>query len=219
MSSFSNGESARLLLVEGVPGIGKSTLIDQLLRSYAAATPVEQIRTVLTLAQTHTYGPLAVREDEGTLTREDCLSHLGVILERLEWLVWSAASATRTKCVVLIDTLHLTHCLRPGVVAWNDVEEVDSRLAAMGARLLLLDAADQTVEERSVIARADTEFIQHYALGRFGRDEAELVRYFQAERDEFRTMFERSSMRKLLLAAESGREELASEAAGCWLGG
>src|SRR3712207_9512893 len=115
---------SRLLLVEGVPGIGKTTLVDKLLRSYVADTPVEKIRTVLSLAQTHTYGPLAAREDDRTLTREDCLAHLHGILTWLEWLISSAGFAMRTKCVVVIDTLHLTHCLRPGVVSWQDVEEI-----------------------------------------------------------------------------------------------
>jgi hypothetical protein len=42
--------SSRLALVEGVPGVGKTALVDQLLRSYVAHTPVGKIRTVATLA-------------------------------------------------------------------------------------------------------------------------------------------------------------------------
>jgi hypothetical protein len=114
---------------------------------------------------------------------------------------------------VLIDTLQLTRCLRPGVVSWSDVEEVDSRLAAIGGKLLLLDAEDGTVRERSVVERADTPFIREYALGRFGPDEDHLVEHFRSERDEFRRMYRRTSLRKLLLRVESSREEIAGAAA------
>jgi hypothetical protein len=31
----------------------------------------------------------------------------------------------------LVDTLHLTQCLRPGVLAWDGVKTIDERLAAI----------------------------------------------------------------------------------------
>jgi len=210
---------SRLLLVEGVPGIGKSTLLDGALRRYVDAEAEGRLRTVVLLAQTHTYGPLAAGEDDGTLTREACLRHLERIVGWLEWLAESARGQPRPKCLVLVDTLHLTYCLRPGVVGWEDVAPFDRRLAAAGCALLLLDAEDSTVRERTVRARADTEFIRGYALGRFGCDEAELVEHFRGERDAFRRMFAASSMRKLRLAAEDPPGEAAASAAEFWIGG
>ena len=218
MTPITQGNNrSRLLLVEGVPGIGKSTLIDRLLRGYVAEEEGGKLRTVLSLAQTHTYGPLAAGEDQRTLTSRQCLDHIAHIVSWLEWLVASTRGEVRTKTFLLVDTLHLTHCLRPGVVRWEDVTIFDRRLADIGGKLLLLDAEDETVRERSVIARAETEFIQGYALGRFGQDEAELVDHFQRERDAFRLMFAKSCMHKARLASEALVEEVAARARHFWL--
>lgn len=115
-----------------------------------------------------------------------------------------------------MDTLHLTHCLRPGVVRWDDVAPFDRRLAAAGCGLLLLDAEDATVRERSVEARADTPFIRDYVLRRLVAHPSELVPYFVAERDEFRRLLARSEMRKMALAAERPLGELVAAAHVFW---
>ena len=207
---------SRILLVEGVPGIGKSTTIDGVVRQYIACEPPAKIRTLVTLAQTHTYGPLAAGEDAGTLTRDQALAHLERIVGWIEWLGVQAQGQSRTKCFILIDTLHLTHCLRPGALRWRDVVPFDERLAAIGAKLLLLDAEDDTVRIRTVEKRAATEFIRDYARGRFGADDTALVAHFQRERDAFREMFDASIMAKRQIAAERPMDDVASAAFAWW---
>jgi hypothetical protein len=54
------------LLVEGTSGVEKSTLIDALILHHAANTGPRKIRSVVPLAQSHTYGRLAMPEDRGT---------------------------------------------------------------------------------------------------------------------------------------------------------
>jgi hypothetical protein len=135
----------------------------------------------------------------------------------LTWLIDTAGHAARTKCVVVVDTLHLTHCLRPGILSWADVGDIDRRLAAIGGRLLLLDAEDETVRQRTVAARFQTEFIQGFALGRFGHTERDLVAHFQRERDRFRTMYANSVLPKLRVAAETPVERIADAALDFWL--
>ena len=126
------GPRAHLLLVEGVAGLGKSTVLDRLLRRHVSGAPERKLRTVLHLTQAHTYGPLVPGEDAGTLTREASLGHLERIVTWLEWLAQTVAAEAVPKCFALVDTLHLTHCVRPGVVAWDDVAAHDRRLAAAG---------------------------------------------------------------------------------------
>lgn len=209
-------ESARLLVVEGVPGAGKSTILDHLVRRHVSAAPPRRLRTLVHLTQAHTYGPLAPDEDAGTLTREACLDHLARVVTGLEWLVRSMRGETHTKCFILVDCLHLTACLRPGVVGWSDVAPLDERLAAIGCRLLLIDANDDTVRERSVRERMSSEFIRGYAARRFGSTENELVRHFQRERDTFRALFDASQLVKSRLPAEAPEEANASAAFRFW---
>jgi len=105
----------KALLVEGTSGVGKSTLIDALIRRHVSAAQPRKIRSLVHLAQSHTYGPLAVAEDQGTLTADENARHLERIVSHLEWLHASVQEHARPWCFVIIDALHLTHCMRPGV--------------------------------------------------------------------------------------------------------
>jgi len=101
------------LLVEGTSGVGKSTLVDALIRRHVASSEPRKIRTLVHLAQSHTYGPLALPEDDGTLTVDANLRHLERIVGTVEWLHAGVQEHERPWCFVLVDTLHLTHCVRP----------------------------------------------------------------------------------------------------------
>ena len=119
--------------------------------------------------------------------------------------------------MVVVDTLHLTQCLRPGVLEWDDVAAIDRRLSALVARLLLLDADDDTVRRRTVEARAETEFIRGYSLGRFGEDEDGVVRHFLRERDRFRELFDPSALVKQRISAETPAATIIDAALTLWL--
>ena len=217
MAQIQHDRRPRILLIEGVPGIGKSTILDNLLRSYVQNEARGKLRTIMSLAQTHTYGPLAVGEDQGTLTKEENLNHLNYVVTWLEWIAKNSRNQRRPKSFLLIDTLHLTQCLRPGVVKWEDVISVDRRLAAIGCKLLLIDANENTILKRTIEDRADTEFIRGYALGKFGEDKSELMQYFRNERNAFREMYSASSMEKRSLTAEASIEQTTKAVSRFWL--
>ena len=208
----------KALLVEGIPGIGKSTLLDALLRQHVDAAQPRKIRTFVHLAQSHTYGPLASAEDAGTLTVSDNQQHLERIVSIIEWLHACVQEQTMPKCFVLIDCLHLTHCVRPGVVTWSDVAGFDRRLAALGCKLLFLRVSSEMIWERSLMARADWPFIQVYAA-KFGKTHSELHRYFQSEQEKIASMFEQSAMPKLLLPNDGRLEDVLIEAERFWMEG
>ena len=173
---------SRVLIVEGTSGVGKSTLIDQLVRRYVADQPTRKLRTLLHLTQAHTYGPLAVDEDRKTLTVEMNLQHLDQVISLLTWPVSALTAETQAKFFAVVDTLHLTHCYRPGVLNWDQVSGLDQRLAAIGARLLFLHASSQTLWERGIRPRRNEEFITGYACPKFGNTLAEIHHYFQIGR-------------------------------------
>jgi hypothetical protein len=188
----------KALLVEGTSGVGKSTLIDALICRHVNSSAPKKIRSLVHLAQSHTYGPLALPEDHGTLTVNGNLKHLERIGGHVEWLQASVQEHTRPWCLVLIDTLHLTHCVRPGVVQWSDVEPFDRRLAALGCKLLFLQVKPDTIWEWGIKLRADQQFIQQYAQ-KFGRTHEEIYRYFVREQETLAELFSRTAMPKLLL--------------------
>jgi len=208
----------KALLVEGTSGVGKSTLIDALIRNHVATAKPRKIRTLVHLAQSHTYGPLAVLEDNGTLTVDENIHHLERIVSTLEWLHASVQEHTHPWCFVIIDALHLTHCVRPGVVKWGDVETFDQKLAALGCKLLFLKVSSATIWERGIMPRIDDQFIQEYAR-KFGSSHEAIHRYFVEEQDILAEFFTRSAMPKLLLDNENAAERTLAEAAAFWADG
>jgi hypothetical protein len=140
-----NSSWSRVLIVEGTSGVGKSTLIDQLIRRYIADRPAGKIRTFLHLTQAHTYGPLAAAEDLETLTPTQNQKHLGDVVSMLEWHVNSLNSETKVKFLAIVDSLHITQCHRPGVLSWDQVLDFDCRLSRLGAKLLFQSGSPQTL--------------------------------------------------------------------------
>jgi hypothetical protein len=207
----------KALLVEGTSGVGKSTLIDALIRRHAASRGPRKLRTLVHLAQSHTFGPLVRPGDHGTLTVEANQRHLDRVTGTIEWLHESVLEHEKPWCFVLMDTLHPTHCVRPGVVGWSDVAACDERLAAAGCRLLCLHAAPAAIWDRGIVPRMNEQFMLEYAR-RFGSTHEEIHRYFVGEQDRLLDLCTRSAMPKLLLANDGAPEAAADAAWNFWTG-
>jgi hypothetical protein len=203
------------LLVEGTSGVGKSTLVDALIRRHVASSEPRKIRTLVHLAQSHTYRPLALPEDDGTLTVDANLRHLERIVGTVEWLHAGVQEHERPWCFLLVDTLHLTHCVRPGVVKWSDVAPFDRRLAALGCKLLFLEGTPATIWDRGIQPRADRQFIQEYAR-KFGRTPEEIHSHFVREQETLVELFSCSVITKRLLQNDGTLDNALEEALRFW---
>jgi hypothetical protein len=208
---------SRILVVEGTSGVGKSTLLDRLARRHVADAPTRKLRTFVQLTQAHTYGPLAPAEDAGTLTVAANLRHLDAIVRQLEWLAGAVSDVRPPKLFVLVDTLHLTHCVRPGVVGWDDVAPLDARLAALGARLLFVHAGAPTLWQRGIVPRRDQQFMTSYAIPKFGATPQAVHDYFVDEQARLRRLAERSTMPQLTLDLDRPEDDVLDAAYDFWL--
>jgi hypothetical protein len=189
------------LIVEGTSGVGKSTLIDALLRRHAMVAEPRRLRSTVHLAQSHTYGPLAWGEDHGTLTVAENQRHLERIVGILEWLHLSVQQHSKPWCFSVLDTLHLTHCVRPGAVEWPDVAIFDRRLAALGCKLIFLRAKAETIWERGITPRINQEFILEYAK-KFGTNLEQIHQYFVQEQERLVDLYKQSTMQKMFLESD-----------------
>lgn len=214
MHIFNDLAWSKVILVEGVSGIGKSTLIDTLLQTYIQEH--RSIRTLLHLTQAHTYGPLAPYEDLETLTVDKNLSHLRSITSFLSWYMRSLLCETTPKFYGLIDTLHITHCFRPGIVTWEDVKEIDQQLADLQVKLLFLKAHDETIWTRGIWRRREVEFITGYGQ-KFGTSLKAIHHYFIQEQADMEKMLQQSSMDKLILTIDQPLETYFRQAYDFWM--
>jgi hypothetical protein len=203
------------LLVEGIPGIGKSTLIDALIRRHMDLVVPGKVRTFVHLCQAHTIGPLAQAEDRGTPAAHQNHVHLDRIVSMLEWLHDAVRQDRQPSCFVMVDTLHLTHCLRPGALRWTDAAPFDRRLANIGVRLLLLRAQAPVVWERCIQDRAGWWLNTPYAA-RFGSTLEECHAYFLGEQERFNEMAGQSALDTLTLENDGDVDEVLDRAHDFW---
>lgn len=131
--------------------------------------------------------------------------------------VSSLTHESKVKFLAVVDTLHLTHCHRPGVLAWEQVSPLDQRLARLGARLLFLHGAAETIWERGIIPRRDEEFITEYACPRFGATLEDIHRYFVAEQERMRRLLANTAMTYREIDADDAIDRNVKEAYEFWL--
>ncbi len=203
-----------MLLVEGVAGVGKTTLINLLIRKYIEGS--NRIRSLLNLTQAHTYFPLSPDATDRKSTVKQNLAHLEQILSLLTWLTSSVSYETRKIFISTIDTLHITHCFRPGVVTWNDVTNFDRQASSLGCKLIFLKASKEVIWERTVWSRRDNEFITHYGK-KYGSSLEGIHDYFVQEQEGMLSVVKQSNMEKLILDCDRPATDIAQDVFDYWI--
>ena len=156
--------ASRILLVEGIPGIGKSTLVNGLEARYAAEAHGRS-RSFLRLGQAHTHWP-ATRG--GAAAARACIAGA---LQTVEGMAAAVIEEREPYFWCLIDTLHLTLAERPGGLTDDEVLACDARLARLGARLVLLTAREETLRRRCIEGREGNPWLTGM-LARYGGPDA-----------------------------------------------
>jgi hypothetical protein len=196
--------------------VEKSTLLDALIRRHVESSTPRKIRTLVHLAQSHTYGPLAIPEDNGTLTADENLRHLERIVGMIEWLHTSVQEHTP---VVLCAGRHLV----PYSLRSSGRGEVERRRTVRSAacrrwmQTALLAGNARYDWQRGIEPRTDQQFIQEYAR-KFGRTHEDIHSHFVREQKKLIELFSRSVMTKRLLQNDGTPDDTLEEALQFWSG-
>ncbi len=167
------------LILEGVSGSGKTTILEALLRSERYLGRGHLSSLVLTEHQTQRV--LEPKQRTKGLSVEDNVAllrrHVGTIsaLEAgLRGTGWSDRNRVRHRVCYVLERFHLTHVCHYPHVGWDDVEDLDRTLARLGCKLCLLTADRSVLEGRVTDGRDDLEWRTH--LSSLGA-EGEAARY------------------------------------------
>ncbi|MFN8486173.1 MAG: zinc ribbon domain-containing protein [Caldilineaceae bacterium] len=212
-SLYSNKVRA-FALIEGTAGVGKSTLANRLVHNYMKRTPY--INTLLHLGQSHTYAPLDPDNINASFTAEDHVNYLEQIYDTLSFLSQPPGLIPQPKLACIIETLHLTLAVRPGLLSQPQILAYDQRLAALGCKLIFIKVSPESHWERCIWERRNNGFITKYGA-KYGRNLEEIHSYYVAEQRRLLELFEYSSMQKLLVDGESSPETLAEIAFDFWV--
>jgi len=200
--------------VEGTAGVGKSTLVDGMIRHQMQQDA--RVNTLLRLGQRQTYAPLRPDDIGNPLTAEDHWRFLTRIHETLSFLSHPSGPSSSPPLMCIIETLHLTLAVRPGLLSREQTLDFDAKLSGIGCKLIFIRVSPRTLWERCIWQRRKNGFITIYSQ-KYGDTLEEIFDYYLDEQKRLLAWFERSSMRKLLVDGDTPPEVITEEAYGFWV--
>lgn len=165
------------LVIEGIPGTGKSTLIHHLSRHPTISN--REFMTFLTYGEEITQRVLEKKHNQGQISKQDNLNLLREIIDPLEnyrdYYQQRWSSSAGYKFAFILERFHLTHTTYFEHLDWSDVIEFDRKLARLNTKVCLLTLSRSVMKDRIIYRRG--EEWRNY-ISRFGTTEEEIIDYY-----------------------------------------
>lgn len=184
------------LIIDGICGTGKTTIFSSILQSERFVQKTFLSSVVLSEHQTQRV--LERKEREEGLTQSDNVSlldqhvtYLEHMRDRLDQMQWCENKRTNMRIPYVIERFHFTHVYHYDHMTWQDIKDIDSRLAKLNCRLCLLTMDDSVLEHR-IIASRDLEWREY--LKRYGKTDGEILEYYSMQQKMLRALCEKSQL-------------------------
>lgn len=169
------------LIIEGIAGTGKSTALRALLSSNAWTN--KNYLSSIMLSEHQTMRVLEAKERQGSLQVQDHIHLLSKIVSMLEQLHaglssmdWLARGRAGHKLPFLLERFHFTHVYHYPDLCWQDVQEIDQRLAVLNTKVCIF-TIDPKVMKQRIIGDTKKNGWSTF-LTRFGEDDEAIIQHF-----------------------------------------
>ena len=206
------------LIIEGICGTGKTTLVHALTKS--AAFVQKSYPSSIVLSEHHTQRVLERKETVEGLTPGDNLELLEFYMqffeklhERSSQMDWSARNRTNHRVLFLLERFHFTHVFHYGLT-WEHVQSIDERLAKINCKLCMLEVDESNMEQRIIFER-DSGW-QKY-IHQFGNSNTEIVDYYKKQQDLLLSLLLRTKLEWLKInTSETAVDEIVPQLIAFW---
>ena len=178
---------ANIMIVEGAAATGKTTLCTVLVRRIAA---MQKVPSLHSFRQSSTYHPLNPDCPDSKPSPETTKKHLNKLLTQVVSLASSPG-------YILLESLVWTLWMRPGGLDRQWLSGYESKLADLGARVLLVSPTESR-HRQQLLERSGTEFYGIYGR-RYGHSESEVIEYYLNEQKAFRALARSSTLNSMIL--------------------
>lgn len=146
------------LILEGICGTGKTTMLQALLRSERFVQ--RSFHSSIVLSEHQTQRVLERKEMETGLAPEDNIglldehvTYLESVRNRLDHMEWHQNNRTNMRVPYVLERFHFTHVCHYPPMTWEHVQPIDRRLSELNCKLCLLTIPDGLFRERIISSR------------------------------------------------------------------
>lgn len=207
------------LLIEGIPGTGKSTLIRAIVRHQQFLD--REDTSCLVFGEEMTQRTLEMRTQSGQISPEDHFELLGELLtllerqqERFAERGWDGIKGKK-RIPYLLERFHLTHASYYPYLRDRDFSMVENRLARLDARGCLLTIEREVMQQRIIESRPFSPWRAY--ISRYGKTDDEIVEHYWREQEEMKQRAAASCLPWIVVDTTAGRwDELVPKLLSHW---
>ncbi|GAB6099094.1 hypothetical protein JCM16358_09730 [Halanaerocella petrolearia] len=206
------------IIFEGIPATGKSTIIRSLLKSPKILE--REFMPFLTYGEDITQRVLEKKYNQGQLTKEDNLELLFDIIEPLEKYKdyyqkrgWVGTESEHRYAFVL-ERFHITHATYFDHLCWDDLAEIDRKLAQLNTKLCFLEIEPKVMRKRIIYSRGQKW--RNY-ISRYGSTEEEIIEHYIRRQKRKKQLVTKSNLPSLILnTSQANWEQLIDQMIEFW---